>query len=224
MDFVGIIIGVCFSLAICLGVYGLFSWIAKKIENRSIFKIEDGPDIKDLLEKIRQCSSVETLNKTLEELKQTHGRFYNILLVAFDEQYRQLTSNSSFDIESQEQKVRRWWLWAFIVSYSLTFISFFSTTAVELYPSKESMWIGIGTMLLYTAFTVFIIYRSAYLKKEVGWLTISIVIFVLGIVSSMGQCLNPKTLQFLTNNLYLHMTSFLASVFYWVRLRQVKED
>ncbi len=69
MDFVGIIIGICFLVAVCLGVYGLFSWIAKKIENRPIFKIEDEAEIKDLLEKIRLCNSVETLNNTLDELK-----------------------------------------------------------------------------------------------------------------------------------------------------------
>ncbi len=204
------------------GIYKFFNWIAKKIDSRSIWKNNDEESIKGLLQRLYSCNTVETLSKTLEEIKRTYAQYLKIALVVFDECYSSVAFGRPNEMpDERETKVRRRWLigFALVSLLSIFNLLYFMSTSEEKYNNPYVVEFSVTYLIANFIFSIVIMYRSAYIRKETGWLTCSIIFSVCSLFSLLIKPeIFVETFEYSTGALgrALSIIGLLASFFYLI--------
>ena len=243
-------VGYSLGVSLAVGIFGLLSfgfykflnWIAKKIDARSLWKKGDDYSIKRLLREIYACKSVKALNETFNEIKCSQTRHLKIAQIAFDQCYSSITSEKTDNLLNiREIKARRKWL---IGLAAINFLSIFnifyylSTSTID-FNNPYAAKILMAYSLAYLIFSTGIVYRSAYSRKETGWLTLSITMsmfFLLVMIINTDALMeslksnSEKTALILpyiglvVNALYLFCCMSLRKINYQIKMRNKLEN
>ena len=204
--------------------YKILNWIAKKIDSRPLWKGKDKENIQASLLKLQKANNLENLKGIYEEEIKIHPKYRRFLKVAFNERASQIDSSllSQSPLNLKEKKVRKIWL----IALAGTCVTFLVNSTLSLFALEQIQPVIkefiVALLLTYFVFSTWIIYRSAYQRKETGWLSLVILQVPISLLLSARSQVDTSAweaylnLQMKNLDWILSGISLAILLFYWI--------